>query len=359
MKNILEKPADQSELCKKEMNTPNVQTPKKPLNPLDRFSLRGMSEKISKEVMEAVFVLHGIALLGQLTALYAPPNTGKTLFTLYLLVQSIKNALIDPSKVYYLNMDDTINGLLEKLIIAEKSDFHMLSEGYNDFSAGKFLDTIKSMTADGSAKGVIIILDTLKKFTDLMDKRASTEFSKTLRAFALRGGTVIGLAHTNKNLGTDGEPIHAGTSDIREDFDCAYIMKIIEGETDKTVVEFRNIKKRGNVALSIAHSYSSEQGLSYEELLWSVEKIDDDQLEPLRQQAEMVSDTEVISAIEACINEDINTKMQLVDTVAERTNVTKRNVQKILEKYTGDDPAIHKWNFVVREHGAKVFDLMF
>ena len=94
-------------------------------NPLDKFSLRGMSEKISKDVMEAVFVLHGIALLGQLTALYAPPNTGKTLFTLYLLVQNIKNGLIDPSKVYYLNMDDTINGLLEKLIIAEKNGFHI------------------------------------------------------------------------------------------------------------------------------------------------------------------------------------------------------------------------------------------
>jgi hypothetical protein len=129
-------------------------------------------------------------------------------------------------------MDDTINGLLEKLKIAEEYDFHMLSEGYNDFSAGKFLSTIKKMTEDGSARGKIIILDTMKKFTDLMDKRACTEFSRILRAFALKGGTVIGLAHTNKNAGVDGNPIHAGTSDIREDFDCAYIMKILEGETD-------------------------------------------------------------------------------------------------------------------------------
>ena len=147
-----------------------------------------------------------------------------------------------------------MNGLLEKLIIAEKSGFHMLSEGYNEFSAGKFLNTIKSMTEDGSAKGVIIVLDTLKKFTDLMDKKACTEFAKILRAFALKGGTVIGLAHTNKHPDADGVPIHAGTSDIREDFDCAYIINIIEGKTDKTVVEFTNIKKRGNVELSTAYS---------------------------------------------------------------------------------------------------------
>ena len=238
--------------CEYEVIVPNVQAPQKPPNPLDKFSLRGMSAKISKEVLDAVFVLLGIALRGQLTVLYALPNTGKTLFTLYLLIQCIKEGLIDPSKIYYLNMDDTINGLLEKLIIAEKYGFHMLSEGFNDFSAGKFLATIKNMTETGDARGVIIILDTLKKFTDLMNKRDCTEFAKDLRAFVLKGGTVIGLAHTNKHAGADGEPIHAGTSDIREDFDCAYIMKIIEGETDNTVVEFKNIKKRGNVEPSTA-----------------------------------------------------------------------------------------------------------
>ena len=354
---------DHLELCEKEMNDTNAQTPEKSKNSLDKFSLRGMSQEIEKQILEEVHVLSEIALLGQLTALYAPPNTGKTLFTLNFLVQSIKNDLIDPSKVYYLNMDDTINGLLEKLIIAEKYGFHMLSEGYNGFSAGKFPDTIKSMTADGSAKGIIIILDTLKKFTDLMDKRASTEFAKILRAFALKGGTVIGLAHTNKNLGTDGEPIHAGTSDILEDFDCAYIMKIIEGETDKTVVEFRNIKKRGNVSLSIAHSYSSEQGLPYEELLWSVEKIDDDQLEPLRQQAEMISDSEVTDVIEAFINEGINTKMELVKATAKRANISRKHATKIIEKYsdtgTGNGSVSYLWAYEVRDRGAKVYNTLY
>jgi hypothetical protein len=126
-----------------------------------------------------------------------------------------------------------------------------------------------------------------------------------------------------------------------------------------TVIEFRNIKKRGNVELSTAYSYSQEQGLPYEELLWSVEKVDDDQLEPLRQQAEMVSDQEITDAIENCINQGINTKMQLAEAVAERTKTSKKNVLKIIEKYTGNDPDKHLWNFTVREHGAKVFDLMY
>jgi hypothetical protein len=352
-------PDDHIKPSEYEVNDPKAKTPEKVSNPLDRFSLRGMSEKIAKEVMEAVFVLLGIALLGQLTALYAPPNTGKTLFTLYLLIQSIKEGRIVPAKIYYLNMDDTVNGLLEKLRIVEKYDFHMLSEGFNGFSANKFLATIKSLTESGDARGVIIILDTLKKFIDLMDKKACTEFAKVLRAFALKGGTVIGLAHTNKNADIDGNPIHAGTSDIREDFDCAYIMKIIEAEMDKTVVEFKNIKKRGNVELLTAYSYSQEQGIPYDELMWSVERVDDGQIEPLKQQAELISDEEGIKVIEGCINEGINTKMDLAKAVAERANISRKSAIRFIEKYTGDDPSIHRWHFVVRDRGAKVYDTHF
>jgi hypothetical protein len=354
-------PDDHFKPCKYDVLNPDETALEK--NPLDKFSLRGKSAELAKEIMAAVFVLIDIALLGQLTVLYAPPNTGKTLFTLFLLIESIKEDRIDPAKVYYLNMDDTINGLLEKLVIAEKYGFHMLSEGYNDFSANKFLATIKSLTESGDARGVIIILDTLKKFTDLMDKRACTEFAKVLRAFALKGGTVIGLAHTNKNADIDGNPIHAGTSDIREDFDCAYIMKIIEGEMDKTVVEFKNIKKRGNVTLSTAYSYSQEQGIPYEDLLWSVEKVDDDQIEPLKQKAEQISDSEITDVIEALINEGINTKMELAKAAAEKTKVSRRYVIQIIDKYTFtgdmDRPRTALWEYEVRGHGAKVYETLY
>jgi hypothetical protein len=240
----------------------------------------------------------------------------------------------------------------------------MLTEGYNNFSANKFLATIKEMTENGDARGVIIILDTLKKFTDLMDKRGSTEFAKVLRAFSLKGGTVIGLAHTNKNADMDGNPIHAGTSDIPEDFDCCYLMKTVEGESDKTVVEFTNIKKRGNVDLSTAYSYSSEQGLSYDELLKSVEKVDAEELEPLKQQAEMKSDSEITDIITALINAGTNTKMELVRATAERAKISRKNATKIIEKYTltgswDDAPVQYLWEFKVGERGAKIYESLY
>jgi hypothetical protein len=107
--------------------------------------------------------------------------------------------VVDPAKVYYINVDDTTRGLLEKLQIAEEYEFHMLAEGFKDFIASEFYSLITRMTESGDTQGVIIVLDTLKKFTDLMSKKLCSQFGRIIRRFVMKGGTVISLAHTNKN----------------------------------------------------------------------------------------------------------------------------------------------------------------
>jgi hypothetical protein len=352
---------DNFETCEYEVVIPSVAAPEVDYrgdNPLRKYSLLGKSGEIAKQVMEEIYVLDEIALLGQATVIYAASNTGKTLSTLKLLIGSIQQGRVDSSKVYYINVDDSARGLLEKVRIAEEYEFHMLAEGYLDFKVNEFLFTIKSMIESDNTRGVVIILDTLKKFVDLMDKRSGTHFGKIIRSFVMKGGTIIGLAHTNKNPGRDGKKVHAGTTDIVEDFDCAYILDAIPGDSNRKVVEFTNLKKRGNVALSVSFSYALKREITYNELLLSVEKLDEMQLIPLKQAAELLSDAEVITAIEACIKDGINTKMKLAEATAERSNVSKRVALNVIEKYTGDDPAIHKWSFVVADRGAKVYKLL-
>jgi hypothetical protein len=50
------------------------------------------------------------------------------------------------------------------------------------------------------------ILDTLKKFLDVMGKAARASSSRCCVHLAL-GGTVLALAHTNKHAGIDGKPV--------------------------------------------------------------------------------------------------------------------------------------------------------
>ena len=346
---------DDFEVCDFEVVNPSEDTVE---TPLVKYSLRGMSEEIGKQLVDTTYVLDEIAILGQLILLYSFPNIGKTLLTMYLLIQGTKQGNIDPNKVFYVNVDDTLPGLVEKLRFAEEFEFHMLSEGYKNFKASAFFESIKNMIDSDTARGVVIILDTLKKFVDLMNKSQCARYTKIFRQFVMKGGTIICLAHTNKKRGGDGKAIYGGTSDMVDDSDCVYILDIVKKSEDKAVVVFENIKKRGHVASSVAYSYSLEQGVSYNELLLSVEKVDDIDLATVKQEEEIKTDAEVIEAIRSCIKGGINTKMKLASTAAERANVSKKSALRIIEKYEGDDPDIHQWSFKVRDRGAKVYEIL-
>ncbi len=348
------------EIFETEVVAPSLQSKKTvaAVNPLTKYSLLDMSAELEKQTVAQVRILGEIALMGQSTIIYAAPNTGKTLITLFLLIEGIKQGLIDPSKLYYLNMDDSGAGLLIKLRMAEEYRLHMLAEGYRDFRIAEFLSIIIEMVEMDQARGVIIILDTLKKFVDLMDKSKGSSFGNVIRRFIIKGGTLIALAHTNKNPGRDGKPKFGGTSDIVDDCDCAYTLAPVSNENGTKVVEFNNIKRRGDVAQTAAYSYCCKCGASYNEILLSVTPVDVDLLEPIKQAEQLRSDAEIINAIAACITSGTITKMKLVDAVSERAGISKKSALNFIEKYTGDDPVLHRWKFAVGKRGAQIFVLL-
>jgi hypothetical protein len=176
----------------------------------------------------------------------------------------------------------------------------------------------------------------------------------------MRGGTCIALAHVNKNAGADGRPVYAGTTDILEDADCAYTLRVIDHPDDSQlrIVEFENIKRRGNVCRRAVYSYSNVPGISYGELLDSVRPVDDAEVTSLKQSAAINADAGVIEAVSSCIREGIVSKMQLADAAAARSGASRRSVLKIIERYTGDDPLNHRWTYRVRDRGAKVFEFL-
>ncbi len=325
----------------------------------DKFSLTGRSDELEREAVDQVPVLGQIALLGQLTVLYAEANTGKTLITIKLLTESIEAGLINPAKTYYLNMDDSSHGVIEKLKIAEEFEFHILAEGYQGFSAKAFLDNLRELIRDNKAQGVVVILDTLKKFVDLMKKSECRDFNVVLRQFSLKGGTVIALAHTNKNAASDGRPIYSGTTDMKDDFDCVYILSLIsERGSQQRVVLFEREKSRGPVVDTVSYRYMSNKTIGYNEMFLSVQEVDENQVTSLKQAEEFRSDAEVINAVITCINEGVNSKMKLADAAAKRSGASKRSVLGLIDKYTGEDPAQHRWFFVRGERGKQTYSVL-
>ena len=325
-----------------------------------QFSLTGTSADLEAEALDLVYVLALIALLGQWTVLYARHNTGKTLIVIFLLVEAIRNGWIKAADLFYFNLDDTQQGLTEKTKIAEELGFHILCDGYHGFKVADFINHIEDLCNNNQARGIVLVLDTLKKFTDLMDKRRASRWGEVIRRFIAKGGTVIGLAHVNKNPGADGKSVYTGTTDIIDDADCAYVLDVVSTDdmAHTKIVEFENRKRRGNVVNRVSYSFSIEDGLSYQELLASVCLVDEMELVAVKQAEAIKSDTDIISAVIACINDGINTKLRLRDAVSDRIGCSKRAAVRIIEKYCGTDPEKHRWIFTVGDRGAQVFSLL-
>jgi hypothetical protein len=358
--------------AKKPSLAPKPEVKEKPMEPvpdealyqttvLSKFSVTGDSEKLSQTLGNETYVLSEIALAAQFTVIYAAPNTGKTLLVLAGIAQAISEKQISAESVYYINADDNLSGAVEKLRIAEEFGFHMLLPGYREFENSKFFDLLKRLITSNQAKGTVLLIDTIKKFVNLMDKYQSTKWSALFREFVLQGGTVILLAHTNKNKGGDGKRVYGGTSDLVDDADAAYLIDVIHESDDTRYIECQCIKRRGSNAERAHFKYSIENKQSYDQLFASLETVDATELENIHEAKAAVTDSKeesIISGIVDGINSGITTKMELVKAASNQSGQSRKKVMKVLEQYTGDDPSIAKWRFERRERGAMHYMLL-
>ena len=323
---------------------------------LSAYAANGRSAEMRQQMLDDKYVLDRIAILGQWTTLYAAPNGGKTLLTLWMLIQQVKAGEIDGSKIYYVNADDHYKGQVEKLELLEPHKINVLLPNHNGFDTDKLIQLIGQLTKDKQAMGQVIILDTLKKFTDLMDKKASSEFGKLARTFVGAGGTIIALAHTNKNKDDEGKGVAGGTSDIMDDCDCAFL---IEGRGpdghNKYRAIFDNRKARGDVAQKVAFQYSKLDGCTYEQLLNSIVRLGKDEAKAVDKENQLHKDIRVDQAtvdaiLEALDGREMLTK-DILDHVTGETPIGRRPAKIALLKWTGEDyDKGHRWTV---RHGDK------
>jgi len=326
------------------------------LEQLSAYAMNGRSEEMRQQMLDDKYVLDRIAILGQWTTLYAAPNGGKTLLTLWMLIQQVKAGEIDGSKIYYVNADDHYKGQVEKLELLEPHKINVLLPNHNGFDTDKLIQLIGQLTKDKQAMGQVIILDTLKKFTDLMDKTASSEFGKLARTFVGAGGTIIALAHTNKNKDDEGKSVAGGTSDIMDDCDCAFL---IEGRGpdghNKYRAIFDNRKARGDVAQKVAFQYSKLDGCTYEQLLNSIVRLGKDEAKAVDKENQLHKDIRVDQAtvdaiLEALDGREMLTK-DILGHVTGETPIGRRPAKIALLKWTGEDyDKGHRWTV---RHGDK------
>lgn len=332
--------------------------PQKPIekpSPLARYSLRGKSVQLEQMAGKQTPLLGNLCLKGEATIFYAPPNTGKTLITLNLLMEAVRLGRIAGDKAYYVNADDSTAGLAQKTALLDEFDVHVLAPGHRSFRPSELLDLLREMTATGTADGHFVILDTLKKFMDPMNKKEAATFGAVARQFVMKGGTVLALSHTNKRPTAEGKQIYGGTSDLVDDFDCMHVLdRAGTTPSGDCVIKFDCRKSRGQVDREATYAYNVSSDISYAERIASVRPVDEYESDEPDESDEQT----IIQCIRKAIGHGITRKMELARVTAQAAHTSRRKAMSVLERYTGSDPGAHHWTFAVQARGAKVFALL-
>ena len=326
-------------------------------NPLLQFSLTGQGHALSEAAGKQHPLLGSICLKGEITVWYAPPNTGKTLIALSLMSEAVSDRKIDPENVFYINADDSQAGFAEKVALLDDFGIHTLVPGQANFKLNDLLPAMEKMAQEGTANGKLVVVDTIKKITDIMDKRGMRNFGIRVRPFTMAGGTILFLAHTNKKRAANGDLIYAGTNDLLEDVDSAYLLDRAENSSEKQrLIRFACLKSRGVNANEVFYRYESDSDLSYLQKLTSVELVDPEA--GSQQFRELSPETGLVEAVTFAIRHGSPpTKGRIVASVAKATKASKRQILDIIEKYAGPSSEGGLWDFEVHERGAHLFVL--
>lgn len=329
------------------------------VSPLAQYSLIGQSAKYEALAQAATPLLGDICQRGEATVWYAKHNTGKTLLFLHMAVEAVEQGRLAAPDLFFINADDSSSGIAVKLAILDELGAHTLVPGQGGFKAENLEALLLQAVKNDAARGTLVVIDTLKKFVDLMNKKQASDFANVCRQYVAAGGTLLGLAHVNKRKSDDGKAVHAGTTDILDDFDAGYIIDelSLSGHPGQKFVEFQRLKARGGGVHSVAYTYAAEDHVSYAQRLASVRLVDQDDLDGIKRVEAERSDAELIATVADCIAAGTNTKIALRNAVSEKANVSRRAATRVIEQYTGDDPAQHHWHFVRKARGAMTFAL--
>lgn len=322
--------------------TPPAPESLRAIDQLYNKSINSRVEDLRKQAREATFIAGRVALAGQITVFYASPNTGKTLLILRLVAEAIANKTLG-QHVYHINLDDTFEGQIEKAELGIRHGFQSLTPNEVKEPLAHFVEIVDSLVKEGSARETVLILDTLKKFTDVMDKKASSFFMSTCRKFTSAGGSIIALAHTNKHKDAEGKAIPAGTSDVKDDCDGAYVMNVVDErqvhEGVMRTVEFTSEKARGPTTKNAYYTYTVYEDADYERMFNSVKLIEGTEADKLRadkaRQHELAQDQELITDITALLSgSEGMLQKELIAALHENGPYSRRHVIQCLKRWS-------------------------
>jgi hypothetical protein len=270
---------------------------------------------------DADFLISDMIVRGHVAAYVSQANGGKTTIFIHLCEELASIGM----RVLYINADANPADL--------KAHYaHAVAHGYDviapDAKAGMgtadVMSRLGKMNASNSnLSEYVFIIDTVKKFADMIDKKQQKELYKLMRGLSTKGATICLLGHVNKHLGADGKTIFEGTGDVRNDLDeLIYLDTHLDEAKGIRTVTTRPDKVRARFS-----------PVSYEIHL------DTRSVTRLDRVAQILTDEsrEIVAAIIGAIRDGNEKQEALVVNVNEATHASKKRVRGILNLY-GNGP---------------------
>ena len=192
-----------------------------------------LSSEDVKKMADAKFLIDNMIVRGHMAAYVSPGNGGKTTIFIHLCEVLAARGL----KVLYINVDGSPGDLKRHHAHAEKHGYKVIAPDAKDGKSTEDVLVILRAIAKGSARcdDLVLIIDTLKKFVDVINKNHAKGFYNLLRAITVKGATICLLGHTNKYKDEDGKSIFEGTADLRNDLDELIYLDNFKDEVANTL----------------------------------------------------------------------------------------------------------------------------
>lgn len=200
-----------------------------------------------QKMADAEFLYQNMIVRGHIGAYVAPANGGKTAIFMHICEKLSAKGM----KVLYVNVDGSPGDLKRHYEHAKQHGYRVIAP---DACDGKSVaDVIKILQAIAKSNErcdeYVFIIDTLKKFVDVIDKRQAKGFYNLARSLSVRGATICFLGHCNKYKDDEGRPIYEGTADLRNDLDeLIYLDSSMNESANQLEVTTRPDKVRAEIS---------------------------------------------------------------------------------------------------------------
>jgi len=185
--------------------------------PEDWMGRYELSDAEVDAMIDAKFIIFALVISGQLTVIAAKPGSGKT----SVMMREAQNAVKAGYRVMYVNMDCGAADVKYWHALAKVGCFRMITPHFAGAGGvNTWLRGLSDMAdSDYDLSDLLIVIDTLKKIADLMNKSRMKTLMNLLRALTAKGATVVCLAHCNKHRDASGKLIFEGVGDVEADCD--------------------------------------------------------------------------------------------------------------------------------------------